>query len=146
MADDISRKSDERASLWTVAKIEDVPSSRRHIALRRQLFAMLEFTRSRDLRDRVGGLSFGDMIQEAIERIDSDKEGSFDKNAARSPLREKRPGKLQRIAQMEAVAESTFAAAEEYLKNDEPRIFGTVEGLEDELPPDHPESQYLFDD
>jgi len=145
MAENESRKENERTSIWSVSKIEDVPTSQRNILLRRQLFALLEFTRSRDLRDRVGGLSFGDMIQETIERIDSDREGSFNKTTALSPLREHRPGKLQRIAQMMSVANSTFAAAEEYLKNDEPRIFGAVEGLEDELAND-PESQYLLTD
>ena len=144
MADDTSRREEERSSLWSVAKIEDVPASRRNIRLRQQLSAMLEFVRSRDLRDRVGGLSFGDMIQETIERIDPTQVSSFRELTAQSPLREQRPGKLQVIEQMVSVAKSTFEAAQEFLKDDEPRVFGTVEGLEDELPPDDPESQYLF--
>lgn len=92
------------------------------LQVRVRLYELLSFVRSRQQRDRVAGLSFGDMIQSAIEAIDSD-EGN--KNVAANPLDLQTPGALQGLDRLEQMSEETFKAAEALLDTSSESLYDT---------------------
>jgi len=114
---------DIREELWGEDIDEDdFVDDQRALTLRRKLFYLFTFVRSRDLRDRVAGLSFGDMLQEAIEAIDSDQRTSGDVAAKtqrhpNAPEPEPRDqglarGRLQELAELEKMAFGDKATGE----------------------------------
>jgi len=106
---------DIRETLWeNEVKEGDFADNQKGLTIRRKLFSLLTYVRSRDLRDRVAGLSFGDMLQEAIVNIDSAQrtEGDVAAKTQRHPNDpELEPrdqglsrGKLQELEELEKIA------------------------------------------
>ena len=102
------------------------PDNQEHLEealhLRVLLYELLEFTRSRQLRERVAGLSFGDMIQQAIEAIDSTKK---DEDVASNPLGVQRLGQLQELDHLETAAKKTFDAVKKLLDTSSETLYDT---------------------
>jgi len=109
----------------TPKNLDELALQKRAQELRVRLFDILEFTRSTQLRNRVAALTFGDMIQEAIEAIDSDERPD---DAERLPFEVQTPGKLQDLSELESIADETFKGVRALLKDP---LYGDLEKDDD---------------
>jgi len=100
---------------------EKVKLSKKAQETRVRIFDILEFTRSAQLRSRTAALTFGDMIQQAVEVIDSNE---VPDGSVRLPFELQQPGKLQELSELVKIADSTFADVQTMLDNP---LYGDLE-------------------
>lgn len=106
---------------------EKIRLSRKAQETRVRIFDLLEFTRSAQLRSRTAALTFGDMIQQAVEVIDSDEAPG---DSVRLPFELQYPGKLQELSELVKIADGTFADVQTMLDNP---LYGDLEKDTDDV-------------